>query len=199
MIKIKKYITACGVALIILLGAAYSFVFANNSNSGSGEYDNLPVVGSTACMGSFNSMEELYNSADLVVIASPIDEFSQREIVTDKDERSFGGFSDYYAIGDYSIIKTIKGVPDKEQIRVAELTVISKIIGSNYTVMEKGREYVLFLAEVEELDAYSTLCLEYGKYNIDGLDLEEEKHITKDKAPDVFSIKQEVLNNFANN
>lgn len=64
----------------------------------------------------------------------------------------------------------------------------------DYTVMEKNKKYILFLAKDDENEGYWIKALNQGKFNIDNTDIREQK---LSKENELFGqLKKDVLKKY---
>ncbi|AIQ31227.1 hypothetical protein P40081_25975 [Paenibacillus sp. FSL P4-0081] len=102
----------------------------------------------------FDNLSELSNNSDLVVVASPMDDFENRKhIATFYDT---GDLQDYYTLNNLSIKKVLAGDSSDigENLEVIESNAIVdfglqkvKMVNDGYQETQKGTEYILFLSK----------------------------------------------------
>lgn len=102
----------------------------------------------------FDNLSELSNNSDLVVVASPTDDFENRKhIATFYDT---GDLQDYYTLNNLSIKKVLAGDSSDigENLEVIESNAIVdfglqkvKMVNDGYQETQKGTEYILFLSK----------------------------------------------------
>lgn len=149
----------------------------------------------------YNSVEQLENYSDVIVVAKAVDEFSKyTPTLTYTPE---GRLNAYDTVVDMQVIKSIKGSVNKgEVIKVIEHaayipSTLKKtpdlIINEDVTLFQKGSKYILMLKKLED-GTYSVISLNQGKFNIDNSDLQEKEQESIDSQ---FSdLKKKVKNKY---
>ena len=185
-IKLNKKQGIIATTLIIFLGLLASYIFFPAKE-----------IRIQSNLVLYNSLQDINDFADLVIVGSTRKDFSEfKPTVTYNLD---GRIEDFYTVTDVKVDKVYKGTFKKENVPVAQVAVTKStlvklkkdvIIDEHYSIMQTGKKYVLFLKKVENEDFYSIISVYQGKYNIDGLDTDEDK--VSNKNPKYSSIKQEV-------
>lgn len=137
-------------------------------------------------MISYDTYEERFEGSDLIVIA---------ELAADPQNvlTPYGdGYPDGHHLSKIKISEVIKSEKDfdKKEIEIREpYFTIEKgiapgkdeIFYGDYTKMEKGNEYLLFLSWVEEWGQHGIASAHEGKFNLDGKDKAEQKMIQENE------------------
>lgn len=153
---------------------------------------------------SYPTLSELSNYSDLVVIASPTDDFENRKhIATFYDT---GDLQDYYTLNNLSINKVLAGDSSNigENLEVIESNAIVafggarkiKMINDGYRETQKGQEYILFLKK-DSQGQYQIVNRNEGTFTLDEVNSATTNRrgtiITRDN-----DIRDNLLNEIAN-
>ena len=162
----------------------------------------------------FDNIDDLIKHAELIIIAKLDTNLKDAESVTISEgeivETDFSSAKsifvknkdgiqmDLYTISPVKIQKVIKGNFEGKEIKVLEPYAITnsnvKYIYEGYSEMKKGDKYILFLAKAYGYDdVYSVVSLDQGKFNVDGLD-KEEQNVQTEQAKD---LKDKVMKKFS--
>jgi len=145
----------------------------------------------------YNDINELSDNADFIIIARP--EKSFEELKPTIKYNAYGRLEDFYTVSSIKPLKVIKGDPAIKNINVLEPAILTEsllsgrilmITGDYYSVMKKNNKYLLFLKKVRDQNIYSVISLEYGKYNLDGIDKDEI--IITEKSQSYKKIKDQI-------
>ncbi|WP_139489478.1 hypothetical protein [Brevibacillus dissolubilis] len=178
----SKSLIFTGLSLVVLLGASLT-IGSTSSKQSIHEPIQKAVVQGTHI--TYSTVEELENRADLVVIGSPVKKFEEETAVVTYNQA--GRFEDFYTPSEIKINEILKGTHSEKIIFVNQNAAITTnldgkekimLIDEGYSVMEKGKQYLLFLRKVNG-EKFSVIAVNQGKYNIDGTDdgeKEEAKH-----------------------
>lgn len=130
----------------------------------------------------YETLDKLTDEADLIIFGTMEKDFSSfKPTITYNPE---GRMDDFYTVTDVKINKVYKGIFNQKYVPVSQVAVLKDsltklnkdmIIDENYSIMEKNKKYILFLKKVENYNFYSIISVYQGKYNIDGLDMNEDK------------------------
>ncbi|MEK5439337.1 MULTISPECIES: matrixin family metalloprotease [Paenibacillus] len=122
---------------------------------------------------SYDTLSELSSFSDLVVIASPTDDFENRKhIATFYDT---GDLQDYYTLNNLSIKKVLEGDSSNivENLEVIESNAIVdfglqkvKMVNDGYQETQKGTEYILFLRK-DPQGQYQIINRNEGTFTLD--------------------------------
>ena len=151
-------------------------------------------------MASYDNYEERLNGSDLVVIAELVDE--PKNVLTPYG----GGYPDGHHVSKIKIAHAIKGNDELDQkiidIREPYYRMQKglspgkyEVFYGDFTKMEQGNKYLLFLGWTEKWGQYSIASAHEGKFNLDGKDKVEQKMIQgNDKLQklkkDIFSHEE---------
>ncbi|MEK4425477.1 hypothetical protein [Solibacillus sp. FSL K6-1523] len=169
----KKRVTLC-IFLMLVLAISIYFV----ADQYIVETKNLDG----GMMTSYENYEERLNGSDLVVIAKLVNE--PLNVLTPYG----GGFPDGHHVSKIKISNVIKGNNEHDQmiidVREPYYTMEKGILPGkyevfygDYTKMEQGNTYLLFLGWTEEWGQYGIASAHEGKFNLDGEDQVEQKMI----------------------
>jgi len=147
-----------------------------------------------------NNVQELEQSADLIVIAEPTCDFEERKHVI--TNYNFGDIQDFYTLTEIKIMKILKQPTDFDsRIKTMDIlepnSMLQTLAGkqifedNGYQELKKGSKYIIFLGKNDK-GKYLIINLNLGKFNIDNTDNTDEN---KEK----IKFKQDVLNKFAIN
>jgi|GEM_PF-569573 len=157
------------LALVLVAGGAssyYTFV-----------YNKMTTSISHARVVPYNDLASLEEAADLVLIGSPTDAFEDRDHrVTYFEGGKAQTIQDYYTLTKFEVHRVIQSNdPDVQQDKsieviepvglVQEFTGRVKLKFEDYSEMEKGKTYVIFLKKMDS-GHYSIMSLAYGKYSV---------------------------------
>lgn len=184
----KKYVLSAIAGVFVL---ASGFYFGAPSE----------FIESHASITEYDDVESIEGESDLIVVASPKKDFSDEEpTITYTDK---GRIEDYYTVTDVEIHKIFKGEDIPETISVIQAAVMIKnddlkyskdtLAIEGYRVMEKDKEYLLFL-EKKENDQYGILGVFQGKVNIDNSDKMERKMAVENDR--YQKLKEEILEKY---
>ncbi|WP_342575740.1 hypothetical protein [Paenibacillus sp. FSL M8-0142] len=151
----------------------------------------------------FDTIEELDQAADVIVIGSPIKDFEDREHMAQYFED--GMIQDFYTMTELRIEKVIKqpdGIDIGEMMELIEpLSIIeesgnqkTKIIMDDYRELKKGSRYILFLKD-NTFGQYSIINMNNGKFNLDNTDDSDMPMGQQDLAFKT-SLKNQVLRKY---
>ncbi|KWX70642.1 hypothetical protein AML91_26680 [Paenibacillus jilunlii] len=152
---------------------------------------------------SYATLSELSNYSDVIVIASPTDDFENRKhIATFYDT---GDLQDYYTLNNLSIKKVLAGDSSNigENLEVIESNSIVefgarkiKMINDGYKETQKGQEYILFLKK-DPQGQYQIVNRNEGTFTLDEVNSaitnKPETFITRDN-----NVRDNLLNEIAN-
>lgn len=192
--------TVFGKKSIVMLGIMAAALFLGFS------YSNLVPKKSVAVEVSFNheiyeNADELSKQAELIVIGHPTKDFDE-ETPTVYDN-SAGRYESFFTPTSFKVQKVLKGEYDEKFITVLQTAANADSLDGNgkvflcpddYTVMEKNKKYILFLAKDDENEGYWIKALNQGKFNIDNTDIREQK---LSKENELFGqLKKDVLKKY---
>ena len=147
----------------------------------------------------FDSIEEVEQYADLIVIGKTKIEFEEGQPVIKRFPD--GGIEDYYTLTPFEIKKVLKGSTASNEIQVIQGAVTMNQAGQQYIMMsedysllKRNSPYVLFLAKVDGV-GYSPISLNQGKFSLDKTDQEERKIEKED--PQYVNLKTQALKKYA--
>ncbi|MFB7816697.1 hypothetical protein ACFC0X_21280 [Paenibacillus chitinolyticus] len=173
----KQTIILTLLAGLLLISSLY-YLFIYNSVKDT-------IINTSGVYASFESEDELFNSAELIVSGSTNQSFEERKkMITTFSVTN--AIQDFYTITDFQVEHVIKGnLTPKTTIQVGEpisyfqgLTGKSKITREDYTELKKSSNYLLFLKKNSE-GLYFIMNAEFGKYNTDHTDADDEKYAPK--------------------
>jgi len=146
----------------------------------------------------YKDADDLEAKADLIIIGAPVKEFSESTPTITYNE--FGRYANFYTITDVHVSKVLKGKYQDDTIPVLQNAAIDKtknimLIDEGYSVMEKNKEYLLFLKK-SPLEGYYILGVNQGKHSVDNSDTKEIDIAKKDNH--YKNLKQEVLTKYSN-
>ncbi|MBV6716150.1 hypothetical protein [Paenibacillus chitinolyticus] len=164
--------------LFLLFACYYFFVYSSVKNT---------TIRTSGSYVAFESAEDLYKAADLVVSGFTNQSFEQRK----KTVTTFlttNAIQDFYTTTEFRTEYVFKGnLPHGTTIQVGEpvsyhqsLTGQSKITREDYSELKKSSNYLLFLKKNSE-GLYFIMNAEFGKYNTDHTDADDEKYAPKQK------------------
>ncbi|MDR4999720.1 hypothetical protein [Brevibacillus parabrevis] len=134
----------------------------------------------------YNSAEEL-DKADLILIGTPIADFSEREHQT--SYYFDGSLEDFYTNTEIQVEKIIKSPNDFEldnsdtfsviePVGLVEMDGAKKVTIDGYREMKKGEKYIMFLNK-NAYGKYSIINNDLGKFNLDENSTEINKFAKK--------------------
>ncbi|MFJ3387414.1 hypothetical protein [Lysinibacillus sp. NPDC086135] len=189
----KRVITLTIVTLIILLSLLLIM----------GKKKMTPVVQVDANEITFETPDELDAAADLIIIASPSDEFLDREHkVSYFDD---GTIQDYYTLTEVQIDKVIKAPSDFNLSNNNTISIIEpvgivdrsvgkrKLVTNNYEELKEKSSYILFLKQ-NSMGQYAIINNNLGKFSLDNTD---SLYIGEKKSSEAEKFKNEVLQKYS--
>ncbi|WP_144941789.1 hypothetical protein [Paenibacillus sp. 32O-W] len=152
----------------------------------------------------FNSLEELEQFSDLIIIGSPVEPFNKRKHKETRfEDGNLESFSTLTKLDIKSIIKkTDLSLNNESSLEVVEpVGLIKEGLGKRkltiegYSEMKENLDYLIFL-KMNSYGEYSVVANTLGRYNLDGKDLEDSgnEEYQEKKA----SIKTEALKKYVN-
>lgn len=184
MAKIKK--GSIFILIILLLFTGYS-IFSREKIDAETNADKINDLNTLSVEGNYvniDSADELFQEAELVIIAEPKEEFLDRvhKITYSNDN----AIEDYYTETIVNVEEIIKAPADLKITKNNDFKIVEaavglikdskgnkvKIITDQYTEMKKGKKYLIFLIKNMYGD-YSVAYNILGKYNIDNKDEED--------------------------
>ena len=195
MVLTKKKVSIGLLALVLLAGGTtyYSLV-----------YNKVTTSTAAARVVPYNDLQSLEREADLVLIGTPAEDFVNREHKTIYYSGGKAGktIQDVYTLTNFKVQKVIKSNGENFAFEdktiqvvepvglVQELTGKKKFQFEDYSEMEKGKKYVVFLKKNTE-GQYSVMSLAFGKYSLDTSDAQDITDIEKRET-----IKKELKNKY---
>ncbi len=175
----KKVLLICGCIVLALAAVAGVKYFGTPG----GELKSVMV-----CMSGVDSVDELTSEAALIVIGSPEKDFpSCKPVITYK---GVGIFDIFYTLRNFKIERVLKGNKELDSVEIAEPAALIRadllkfqkdiFALADYTPMEKGMRYLLFLKE-DSGWGYIIMGIHQGKFNLDGQDALEKKAVEKNR------------------
>jgi hypothetical protein len=185
--------------------------------------DGLPAQVNPGNYITFDSVENLSNTADLIIIGQPVNNLSESKriskkntgktndkvelntslVYTDED----GKIVDYQTVTPVKVKKVLKGNPKDKLIGVSQGGAVVDansqpfvMASEGFTPLDKGSKYILFLKEIDASEfpnmagIYSIISVNQGKFNLDKSDKQEETHETKDLQ--YKSLKEQVRSKY---
>ncbi|MGE7024189.1 hypothetical protein [Solibacillus cecembensis] len=148
-------------------------------------------------MASYDNYEERLNGSDLVVIAELVDE--PENVLTPYG----GGYPDGHHVSKIKISQLIKGNNELGQkiIDIREPYYIMEkglspgkydVFYGDYTKMEQGNKYLLFLGWTEKWGQHGIASAHEGKFNLDGKDKVEQKMIQENDK--LQKLRKDIFN-----
>lgn len=191
--KINKKNITINTLIILLIACSLSIFYYLEV------YSKEKVIITLANIHGYNSITELEESADLVIIGTPTTNFKNRKHVV-KHYKS-GHIEDFYTYTDikiYDVLKQEGSNYNKDDIlEVIEPISIQqtfhgkyKFQFESYNELEQGKQYVLYLKE-NDFSEYSIMSLGYGKYSLDVNDSNDEIDLHNRQQ-----IKTDVINKY---
>jgi hypothetical protein len=147
----------------------------------------------------YYNAEDLIKYSDLVIIGTPTKDLEQESPYT----KYYNDYviTDFYTLRNIKINKVLKGEYSDKTINALENAAIitnanhqqELLVQEDYSVMQKGKKYLLFL-KINPKGDYSTVAINQGKFNIDNSDMEEKESSEKNKQ--LNELKKLVLDRF---
>lgn len=168
-------------------------------------FNSISVINIDSNYITYENIDKLDQSADLILIGTPITDFSNREHKTTYYHS--GDIQDFYTLSEIKIDKIIKQSYDSDLEESQTITIIEpvsliqtlegkiKLVDNNYQELNKGSKYVIFLKE-NTFGTYSIINNDLGKFNIDSTDPKDEFFEQEKKAmfkKDVFEKYKDTL------
>ena len=165
-LKYKKTIIVLFFSIVVLVCTAFSTLSQRNTS--------METISLEAHYITYESAEEL-DKADLILIGTPIADFTEREHKT--SYYSDGSLEDFYTLTEVKINKIIKSPKDFdlddsnnlaiiEPVGIVEINGDKKITIDEYKEMEKGESYIIFLNKNVNGE-YSVINNDFGKFRLD--------------------------------
>ncbi|MFS0725418.1 hypothetical protein [Paenibacillus sp. 1P07SE] len=174
---IKTFLTKKNIFIIGLIVVTIGLSFTVYS----GKDQDLRRVTIESNYVTFETLERLEEAADLIVVASPVNDFRDRKHVTTKFND--GAIQDFYTETTIEIKKVIKGtsITDGQKIDIGEPISIAKEKGSDvvlsrngYSEVEVTKNYILFLMK-NDAGLYFVIG-NGGKYEDESTHAQEHEH-----------------------
>lgn len=184
--KGKKTLLILCIGIILCIMAAFSFIR---------EEQNLKRISVHGDMVTYEGLTDLENMADLVVIAEPTANFTDRDHILKMGEDE--SLEDFYTHTEIKIYDVLLNNDQSNYGSGDLLSIIepSSVLEENgeeyefvmdhYTSVNKGSNYIFFLKK-NTFGEYSLIGNQFGKFNIDGSD------------PKDMAIESKSLNNSKN-
>ena len=166
-------------------------------------YNSYHFVEIYASYKSYQSVNEMYNDADLVVLAKPAKNFIDRDHHSNYynlSKTAIGGFYTNTEINIEKILKDPSEVPKTLTI-IEPVTLIQGLNGKtelsyeNYKPMKKNSPYVIFMRK-NTFGNYSVINMQNGKFNMDKTDPGDDQTGNKQSDDQKLSWKNEIKNKF---
>lgn len=186
---LKKKSTIISLVLALMLGACCFYYFAIY-HSVNDVYVSSDYIG-------YSTGNRLLNNAELVVIGTPIKDFSDREVHLTELPKGF--VADIVTFTEINVEKVLKG-PEEDAVNLTVIEPIGvyqtfkgkkRIAYEGYTEMKKGSKYLIFLKK-NSYGQYSVINMQAGKFNLDGTDSDDSKG-----SPSKQRMFTELTTNFA--
>lgn len=151
----------------------------------------------------YGDVETLCDNSDLIVVASPLKDFMDREHVNRYETYPIKHLINYVTKTDIRIEKVLKQ-PTDSLIKVGDILTVTEpasvedypernlrqiIKSSGYEPIQKGNRYILFLKKSPQGN-YSIINLNNGRFNLDKAEKQENDIVKK--------FKESVLKKFEN-
>lgn len=162
------------------------------ANTGDDEYDIVESV-TTSNSLTFSEIDDLYDQADYVVIATPTISYAESEqfwLDNFNQPVDFSAVSlvHSYSVRPFKVQKVFKG----DDLKIKEIMVCENIVLSGTEMkacdgsspLQQGDKYLLFLFESNNEDGYFPLDFQ-GAYNLNDSKNTETKHIDKEMLKQV--------------
>ncbi|WP_051286778.1 hypothetical protein [Paenibacillus taiwanensis] len=192
--SIKNKIVVSTLSLFTCFTLYYFFVY----NVYRGE------INTQASYISHDTAIELTNSAELILIGTPIHEFKDREHVV-KNYTS-GAIQDFYTVTDIKVEKILKGewdlnspLPVIEPVAyIQRIDGQRKITTDHYIEMKKDTKYLVTLAK-NTSGNYSIINMQNGVFNlnVEGESLSERKNTSDKNSSKHEKIRHDLINMFS--
>lgn len=165
--------------------------------------DSMRTVDIQANYIGYETADKLSQGADIILVASPIDDFTNRDHQSTKyEDGTLQDFSTLTKLNIERIIKQPEGINIGSQMEVIEPVSIiteadkqqTKVTVGGYREMKQGRRYIMFLKN-NGMGGYSIINMNNGKFNLDGGDAQDIPTNTEEK---VFKerLKKDILLKF---
>lgn len=159
----------------------------------------IPVVQVDANEITFETPEELDAAADLIIIASPSDEFMDREHKVSYFDDST--IQDYYTLTEVQIDKVIKAPSDFNLSNNNTISIIEpvgivgkrKLVTNHYEELKEKSSYLLFLQQ-NSMGQYAIINNNLGKFNLDDTN---SLYIGDKTSSEAERFKNEVLQKYS--
>lgn len=207
--KYKKLVKLVLSALMIVLIGGVIFKYSyTNSTEMQVQGLNKDIVNEVDVYGmhvGYLTLDDLDKSAELIVLASPVADFKDRNHVV-KYTNNKKVIGDFYTITDLKITKVIKSPDDFSLNKAKTIQIIepigmietskglSKYLINGYREMKKNSKYIVFLKKNTQGTYYGVINADKGKYNIDNTDTEDNgKAVTGNESKEYLeSIQQKI-------
>ncbi|CAM3309258.1 MULTISPECIES: hypothetical protein [Saccharibacillus] len=135
-------------------------------------YNSVKYVSASASFMGYSNVEDLTESADLVLKVTPTSNFWDREhVITNYDD---GAVQDFYTLTETKVNEVFKG--DIEQLSnlkfIEPISMIQTLKGKykinieGYQELEQGKEYIVFLGK-NDAGQYSIINMDNGKFAVE--------------------------------
>ncbi len=168
----KKIIIFATLILFLVGGIVYS---TNSTNPVQTVHLPAKYIGKS-------NVEDLENSSDLIIIGTPTMNFFQNSPTV--KYTSQGRIENFHTATEIKVLQFLKNNHTETHIRVIEPAALAKptlsskkpvlMISGEYSVMAKGKKYLLFLKRTESGE-FSVISGYHGKYGLDGSDPGEQQ------------------------
>lgn len=156
----------------------------------------------------YDSVKELADDVDLIILGEPINDITQDEGVINyytgahaNPERK--SISSFFTLRDIKVHKVLKGSVPDDMMKIGEGVAIVEgtngkelLISSDYSMAQKGNKYLFFLKKGYTGD-YFIMATNQGKFNVDGKDAGEIQKYKEETDPQIFRLKKEVLETYS--
>ena len=143
--------------------------------------DEIRIASFSSSHRTYESEEEMYDTADLIVIGKINSDY----IISEENSYVQGSMAnldltDYYSLAPFMIFSTLKGHCESESFNLLQPVAITrdplnnlvKIGTRGYVELTKNDYYMLYLLKVDSLEnTYGMLGIYYGKINLGTLEL----------------------------
>ncbi|RCX13857.1 hypothetical protein DFR58_11693 [Anaerobacterium chartisolvens] len=175
----KKVLLFCGCIVLALVAVAGVKYFGTPGGK---------VISVMVNMVGVDSVDELTSEAELIVIGTPEKALSSsKSVITYK---GLGLFDTFYTVRNFKIERVLKGNKELDSVEITEPAALIRahllkfqkdiFALADYTPMEKGMRYMLFLKENSDW-GYTIMGVHQGKFNLDGQDELEKKAVKKNR------------------
>ncbi|MFD0698544.1 hypothetical protein ACFQZT_31200 [Paenibacillus sp. GCM10027628] len=193
MLLTKKKVSIGLLTLALLAGGTsyYSLV-----------YNKVTTIVGYERVVPYNDLQSLEKNAEIILIATPTNDFEGRDHKATyfPGGKSSNTIQDAYTLTNIKVQKVIKSngeVSEDKTIKVIEpvgliqeITGKKKLTVDDYSEMEKGKKYVVFLKKNTQ-GQYSIMSSAYGKYNLDNADTKDTTDIQNRE-----NIKKEIKSKY---